>query len=188
MLAGRNLAVLDACVLLPPSLCDLLLRLAEAPALYRPRWSIETLDEVRRNQIGKFKFSQSLAESWRLEVSRSFPEATIDDYSGFLKECHNDQKDRHVLAAAIRCRADVIVTSNLRHFPSAALEPHGLTAESPARFLAGLWKQKPEVVLSKLDDIARDRNRARKETLKVLRKTVPGFVEVVARAEELELD
>ena len=46
-----------------------------------------------------------------------------------------DHGDRHVLAAAIIGRRDVIVTQNLRHFPSAVLEPFGLDAQHPDAFL-----------------------------------------------------
>jgi len=47
-------AVLDACVLLPMPLADTLLRMAETPRLYLPKWSEETLQEITRNLIGKW--------------------------------------------------------------------------------------------------------------------------------------
>ena len=40
-----------------------------------------------------------------------------------------DPHDRHVLAAAIHGRADVIVTKNLKHFPAAALTRYGIEAQ-----------------------------------------------------------
>ena len=40
----------------------------------------------------------------------------------------NDEKDRHVLAAAVKARASVIVTFNLKHFPPSALQPLGIDA------------------------------------------------------------
>lgn len=46
-----------------------------------------------------------------------------------------DPDDRHVLAAAIRCSAQVIVTSNLDDFPAAALEPFNIEAQSPDQFV-----------------------------------------------------
>jgi hypothetical protein len=48
-LVNQYIVTLDACVLLPMPVCDTLLRLAEEPAFYVPRWSRETLDEVHRN-------------------------------------------------------------------------------------------------------------------------------------------
>jgi hypothetical protein len=49
-----------------------------------------------------------------------------------------DPNDRHVLAAALACIADVIVTSNTRDFPADALSPFGVAAVSPDTFVTGL--------------------------------------------------
>ena len=51
-----------------------------------------------------------------------------------------DPNDRHVVAAAIRGEADIILTANLRDFPARALAPHGLIAEHPDNFLAGICR------------------------------------------------
>ncbi len=50
----RPVAVLDACVLIPMPVADTLLRLAEPPALYEPRWTNEILAEVTRTLVGRF--------------------------------------------------------------------------------------------------------------------------------------
>ena len=47
--------VLDACVLLPMPLADTLMRLAEHPRLYLPRWTDTIMEEVSRNLAGKLK-------------------------------------------------------------------------------------------------------------------------------------
>ena len=47
----------------------------------------------------------------------------------------NDPKDRHVLAAAIRSRARVIVTLNLRDFPESSLSQYGIAAQHPDDFI-----------------------------------------------------
>ncbi len=52
-------AILDACVLLPMPLADTLLRMAETPQLYVPKWSSEIISEVSRNLIGKFNKSDN---------------------------------------------------------------------------------------------------------------------------------
>ena len=59
-----------------------------------------------------------------------------------------DPNDRHVLAAAIRGRADVIVTHNLRHFPTDRLASHALTAQSSDEFVAGLFEASTDDVLA----------------------------------------
>lgn len=50
---ARIRVILDACVLVPYQLADLLLRLADAE-LYDPLWSEAILDEVQRNLVTTF--------------------------------------------------------------------------------------------------------------------------------------
>ena len=173
-------AVLDACVLVPPTLCDLLLRLAEEPALYRPRWSEEILDEVYRNQT-RIAFSETRAQSWRQAVARLFPEATVTDYRSLLDRCENYPKDRHVLAAAIRCAAKLIVTCNLRDFPDAALARWDVSAIHPDPFLIALYLGEPEGVRMRLIQMSADRNIGLDVILVNLKKVVPNFVDRVVR-------
>lgn len=187
ILSNHYEALLDACVLLPPTLCDLYLRLAEQPRLYLPRWSRQILDEVRRNQIDKLKWDSELADYWRTEVSRSFPEALVEDFESFQPQCTNHEKDRHVLAAAVRCQADSIITFNAKDFPKAALDPWGMEISSPSEFLTALYEMRPAIVISKLDDMAVDRKKDRMELLSVLYKTVPSFASRIASDLSLEL-
>jgi hypothetical protein len=58
-------------------------------------------------------------------MERAFPDAMVAGHEALIPSMANDPKDRHVLAAAVRGRADVIVTSNVRDFPPAACEPYG---------------------------------------------------------------
>jgi hypothetical protein len=91
----------------------------------------------------------------------------------------NDDKDRHVLAAAVSCGASIIVTFNLRHFRKEHLEPWGVVALHPASFLSTLYHQEPAIVMAKLREQASDRSRSLPELLKILGRTVPGFVKLV---------
>jgi hypothetical protein len=59
-----------------------------------------------------------------------------------------DPDDRHVLAAAIHCDADLIVTVNLKDFPDAALNQFDITAQHPDSFVLGLLKTAPEIVIA----------------------------------------
>ncbi len=58
-----------------------------------------------------------------------------------------DPEDRHVLAAAIRCQAGVIVTFNLKDFPQASLQPFGIEAQHPDEFIANLFDLDRSAVL-----------------------------------------
>ena len=93
--------VLDACVLAPYPLADLLLRLADEQT-YRPLWSADILEETRRTLVQRLGLAQSKAD-WRLDMMReSFVDAEITGYEDLIPVMQNDPKDRHVLAAAVR--------------------------------------------------------------------------------------
>jgi hypothetical protein len=59
-----------------------------------------------------------------------------------------DTGDRHVLAAAIRCNASVIVTFNQKDFPAAALAPYGIEAQHPDEFVGNLFDLDPAAVVA----------------------------------------
>jgi len=60
-----------------------------------------------------------------------------------------------VLAAAIRGRADVIVTYNLKDFPEKVVSAHGVTAQHPDEFLTHLIDLAPGAVLSAIQRLRR---------------------------------
>jgi hypothetical protein len=79
-----------------------------------------------------------------------------------------DPDDRHVLAAAIRGRADVIITSNLRDFPAEILAPFGIEAQHPDQFISHLLSLSPGIVA----EAARDH----RESLKNPPKTIGEYM------------
>src|ERR1700683_583784 len=108
------LAVLDACVLVLAALRDTLLRIAETPRLYVPKWSEDILSEVERTLIRRLRKTHEQEAILFGKLRSAFPEALVEDYKGLEVALTNDQKDRHVLAAAIRSSAQTIVTFNLK--------------------------------------------------------------------------
>jgi predicted nucleic acid-binding protein len=179
--------VLDACVLAPANICDLLLNLAEAPRLFVPLWSDEILAEVRRTQISKLGWAEPLANYWQEEVRRSFPEARVQNYEPLISVCQNSEKDRHVLAVAIKAHSELIVTSNIRHFPVKCLEPWGISATDPASYLTTLYTMEPGVVVAKLVAIAQRRQKRPEEVLALLGKSMPEFAAHVSAEVAWEL-
>lgn len=169
--------VLDACVLANVGVCDLFLRLAEPPFLYFPVWSGEILEEVRRTQTTKLKrpFPPELAAYWRQEVMRAFPEAEVKGYEKLIDLMTNSEKDRHVVAAAVKAGASLIVTFNLRDFASHDLDPWELRACHPEDFLLMLHSVNPSVVVAKLAAIAREHDEEIHDILLHLGKSVPAF-------------
>jgi len=110
--------VLDACVLVGGGLRDTLLRLAETPRLYVPKWSDHIMEEVRRTLQNK-KFGKTAEQTDHLhgELLKAFPEAWVIGYKDIEAGLTNDPKDRHVLAAAIRSSAQTIVNLQSETFP-----------------------------------------------------------------------
>lgn len=104
-----------------------------------------------------------------------FPDAAVDDYEHLIERVTNHETDRHVLAAAIRAGASAIVTFNKRDFPSEALAPWGIEAYHPQDYLLTLYSMAPEIVVLKLNEMARKRDRDFTDLLLRLGKAVPAF-------------
>ena len=130
-MTGTPLVVLDACVLANFSLCDTLLRLAEPPRLFEPKWSEEIIRETTRTLESKLGWPGSLTAHLETELRAHFGEAWISGYEPMIPPMANDEKDRHVLAAAAHGQASIIVTLNLRHFRPAH-EAVGCPGTTPA--------------------------------------------------------
>lgn len=148
-------AVLDANVLIPAPLRDILLRSAEA-GLFRPYWSEQILSEMRRNLIQRGMTDEARAKRLVEVMQHVFPEAMIRGYDPLIPRMTNDPKDRHVLAVAVFAKAEIIVTNNLRDFPSAALAPWNVEAQHPDRFLSDLFDAAPAVFVQIVREQAAD--------------------------------
>jgi predicted nucleic acid-binding protein len=173
--------VLDACVLVPMALCDLLSRLAEEPAMYRPLWSEQILTEMARALKTKLHRSSEAAAWRRQQMKEAFPEAMVTVPSALLKavECIPDKNDRHVLAAAIIARANAIVTQNTRHFPKDCCEKYGVLCQTPEDFLIDQYRLHRQLVLDKLDDQAAGICQNREFVVVSLKASVPKFCQLV---------
>jgi len=159
-----------------------LLRLAESPGLYEPRWSEEIIRETTRTLESRLGWPASLTAHLEAELHAHFSEAWISGYGPLIPKMANDEKDRHVLAAAVHGGAPIIVTFNLRHFRSQHLEPWGVRALHPQSFLSGIFRQEEQVAFAKLEQQAADRGRTLRQLLNILNATVPEFATIVSAA------
>ncbi len=113
--------VLDASVLVPRFLSNFLLWLAEMD-LYRARWSEDIHQEWINARHTRFKVALENSHARRLQIDDAFPEGLVLNYQSLIDGLElPDKNDRHVLAAAIKCGANAILTSNLRDFPESTL-------------------------------------------------------------------
>lgn len=167
--------LIDACVLANFGVCDLLLRLAESPRLFLPVWSDEILAETNRTHLNKLDWPKEIAETFQTEVRKAFPQALVNDYGHIIDKLENDDKDRHVLAAAIHSGTSLIITFNLKHFPKQALIPWGIHASHPQDYLITLYEMAPLEVVGKIGEIAGRRGIDKMDLLLRLGKTLPNF-------------
>src|SRR5258708_2945738 len=134
-MTGAPLVVLDACVLANFSLCDTLLRLAGPPRLFGPKWAAGRIRGTIWKVEMKLGWPESLMHYFEAELHAHFSEAWIRDYESLIPRMTNDEKDRHVVAAAAHAESPIIVTLNLRHFRPEHVEPWGICALHPQAFL-----------------------------------------------------
>lgn len=179
--------VLDACVLANQRVTDLLLRLAETPRLYLPHWSERILEETERTLREKLNWPEDLVSYRRDQLLTHFPEALVEGYEPIEACVTNDPKDRHVLAAAIRARCEVVVTFNLKDFPESALEPWGVQALHPSKFLENLYSLNGGLVVQRLHEIGANLGRPVPEILEGIADSVPAFALQVASDIGIEL-
>lgn len=146
-------ALFDACVLYPASVRDLLLRLALTD-LFRARWT----DRIHDEWIGgvlkqRQDLTQAQLERTRWLMNRAVPDCLVTSYESLIDGLSlPDTNDRHVLAAAVRCHAGVIVTYNLKHFPEEALLLYGIEAQHPDEFVSHLFDLDPGAVCAAVRD------------------------------------
>jgi predicted nucleic acid-binding protein len=171
---------LDANVLYPASVRDTLLRAFEA-GLIQAYWSEQILEEMRRNLVLNSQCTNEQAASLVATLRRVFPTSIVTGYENLLPAMRNDPGDRHVVAAALAARAEVIVTNNLKHFRKEDL-PTGMEAQSADTFLQNLFDLEPRVMMEVLRKQAADKRKPPvtfEQHLEGLSRSVPHFVDDV---------
>lgn len=137
--ANPFVVVLDANVLFPFRIRDVLLSFAH-DGLFRARFTDEIIDEWTRNLI---LLKPQLEESIRRQeavIRQQFDECFVTGHLPLVPNLElPDPGDRHVLAAAIRCSAQVIVTENHKDFPPTTLDAYGIETLSADDMLANTY-------------------------------------------------
>jgi hypothetical protein len=176
----RLTALLDACVIVPYSLGDTLLR-AAARELYQVYFSEQILIETTRNREERGKTPEDRsrlakkAQSFQAAVKQAFPDAIVEASPELEAQMTNHPGDRHVLASAVRAQElngvgiEFIVTRNLKHFPKESLDPYQIQAIHPDDFLVELCdRNTDELVYSSIKDQASKRRKPPVTTLEMI--------------------
>lgn len=136
-------AVLDACVIYPTVLREILIGVA-AKGLYQPFWSDRILREWVRATAKLGPGAQVEAEGEAVVLKTAFPRAMMRDQPAIeARLLLPDANDVHVLAVAIAAHADCIVTFNARDFPRHVLAEEGIDRRDPDSLLWLLWSHHP---------------------------------------------
>lgn len=174
--------VLDACVLAPPSLRDLLLR-AATEELYTSYWSAQALGELYRTLQRLPGWDRRRAEAICRDLRDEFPEATISSTGVTIPGLTTDPDDQHVVVAAILSRAGMIATSNERHFPQPVLDEFQIQIQTPDEFLCDLFELAPrtlvDIVVAQSARLQRPPMTAIQLADDKLRRHCPDFVDLI---------
>lgn len=179
-------AVLDACVMVPVSLCDILLRLAEE-RMFRPVWSKRILEEASvAIKAVHPDIPEGLIDRRIQFMGKGFPGACVGGIESIEVALElPDEDDRHVLAAAIRSRADAIVTANIKDFPAEITANFDVEVIHPDDFLMSQLDMRSRTVL---DTLLAQANAAKNPRLSLddvlnslARAGAPRFVDEVRR-------
>ena len=144
---ARFTAFYDANVLYPAELRNFLMHLA-LTGLFRATWSPDVHEEwIEALLKNRPDLSREKLERTRMLMDKHATDALVTGYEDLIPGLQlPDPNDRHVLAAAIRGHADVIVTINTRDFPAATLAPFGIEAQHPDEFVMHLLDLSPGLV------------------------------------------
>ncbi len=148
--------VYDANVLFPNSLRDLLIRIAQA-GLVQAKWTSEILDETfaalgqRLPDVDQAKWL-----TLRERMTHTIRDGLVVDYEPLIEVVSGlpDPNDRHVVAAAIKSKAQVIVTANIKDFPDSALATRNVEAKHPDAFIMDQINLDSRAVYSAVQQIA----------------------------------
>lgn len=139
----RFKAVLDTNVIFPIVIRDLLFWFAHYE-LYTPKWSDHIFDEWKNVMLRK-GVTEEEAEKRAQKANLAFPDALVINYRSLIDQLQlPDPKDCHVLAAAIKTNANIIVTNNLKDFPEDYLDSFGLKAKNADDFLTDIIDLNPD--------------------------------------------
>ena len=179
---GNFNVVLDACVLYDSYLRDFLLRLAEQE-LYQPFWSTVICGEVKRNLL-KRNIAEGKVNRLISFMNEAFPESMIDNYSKLplLNGININDKDIHVVSAALISNSQVIVTCNLKDFPNEILNDYSIEAQSPDIFLRNLLHLSHSKVIYAFKEMQKSFHKPAisiQELINIFKVRVPLFADTI---------
>ena len=176
--------LLDACVLYPTVMREVLIGVAKA-GLFQPLWSDRILEEWARAARKIGQEGETIARGEIAMLRKDWPEAVIPAHLGLEARLWlPDENDIHVLASAVAGSADVLLTLNRADFPQNILTEEGITRRDPDGFLWQLWSDHPmpvEQIVHKVHSTAERLSGKTLDLRKLLKKArLPRLAKAVA--------
>jgi hypothetical protein len=174
MASSQPNAFLDANVIRGQLTTDIMMSLAYE-RLFRPQWSEHVMDEARRNRPPGI--TEAAINSRFAQMNKVFPTAMTSGYEPLMPEMQADEKDKHVLAAAVHGRSHILVTENVKDFDPPTSGPNALQVERTSAFLNRLLSEDPARVVAAMNKlVTRNRHDPR---------TMPDLIDKMATQQDL---
>jgi predicted nucleic acid-binding protein len=128
--------------------------------LYHAKWTAQIHEEWMRNVLVNRKdLTLKQLERTRDLMNAHVRDCLVEGYEKLIGAVElPDQNDRHVVAAAIRASAAVIVTYNLKDFPKEIIGEYGIEAQHPDQFISHLIDLAPGVVCTAVKRLRKSLN------------------------------
>ena len=115
--------------------------------MFKAKWSDIIQDEWLRNllknraDLKKAQLNQTIKA-----MNQAFPDANVENFEDLIPSIKlKDKDDRHVVACAIRCNADLIVTFNIKDFPNKELSKYDIEIQNPDELISNLIDINPKL-------------------------------------------
>ena len=163
----RFTAVLDTNVVYPVIIRHILFWFAHYD-LYTPKWSEHIFDEWKKVMKEK-GISEEEANKRIAKANLAFPDAYVQNYKGLINNLElPDIDDRHVLAAAIKTNANLIVTNNIKDFPEEYLQSFSLNAKTADDFLTDIIDLNQEQAIAAFKEMVLSKKNPKQDEFEVL--------------------
>ena len=150
----KSTVVYDSCVLYSNHLRDVLMQLA-LTELFRAKWTEQIHDEWTRNLLkNRPDIDPNKLKNLRQVMDLAVPDCLVTGFESIIPSLNlPDPGDQHVLAAAIIAKANIIITVNLKDFPTDTLSNYSIKAQHPDNFIADLLNLEPRRVIAAIQTI-----------------------------------
>lgn len=154
--SSKFTCIIDTNVIYPIEIRDVIFWFAHYN-MFTMKWSKLIFNEweevMRRKNIDEIEIVKRINRA-----SQAFPDALVENYQILIHSLElKDIKDKHVLAAAIKANANIIVTNNLKDFPEDYLMNFGLEAKSADDFLADIIDLNPILAVKAFRELVLNR-------------------------------